>query len=111
MLLESRRATMAESNPRRISVNHTHEKSREEALAAGVLELVDRFHEPASPGHRRLAESRRIASVVVPAAVETLALLSLARRLRGRHRGSDRCRGSREHVRRGMLRAFAVRHP
>ena len=91
-------------------MNHTHEKSREEELAAGVLELVDRFHEPASPDRPRLVESRRIASVAVPAAVETLALLALARRLRGRH-GSDRRHGAGERVRRGMLRAFALRHP
>ena len=92
-------------------MNHTHEKSREEELAAGVLELVDRFHEPASPDRPRLVESRRIARVAVPAAVETLVLLSLAHRLRARHHGFDRRHGVGERLRRGMLRAFALRHP
>ena len=84
-----------------------HDESRKEQLATEVLEVVERFHTPASHDRGRRAAPRPLVRLAVPVALEGLALLSFARQLRARrHRSATPA----ARLRRGLGRAFVLRH-
>jgi len=83
------------------------DESRKEQLASEVLELVERFHTPAPPEHKRREALRPFARLAVPVALEGLALLAFAHELRSRRHRSET---PAERLRHGMRRAFVLRH-
>jgi len=87
-------------------VKSKHEKNREEQLGTEVLALVERFHRPE---HEREQPHRRV-GMFVPVAFEALALLSFAQQLRARKQRHDHHGEAAERFRRGMRRAFVLRH-
>jgi hypothetical protein len=86
------------------------EKSREEQLAGEVLALVERFHEPHGHDRHDEHEPRRAMRIALPAGIQAMLLLSLARQLRARRRRAERVHGPVDRMRRDVRHAFGLRH-